>query len=69
MEAKVISLQGELGDLKLEKSRLEEAHTNQLEEIKRLHGVEAERASILAELQEVSHFLALHYRFNVGDKV
>ena len=54
LEAKVISLQGELGDLKLEKSRLQEAHRNQLDEIQRLHGVEAEKASVLAELQEVS---------------
>ena len=54
LEAKVISLQGELGDLKLEKSRLQEAHRNQLEEIQRLHGVEAEKASVLAELQEAS---------------
>ena len=54
LEAKVISLQGELGDLKLEKSRLQEAHRNQLEEIQRLHEVEAEKASVLAELQEVS---------------
>ncbi len=47
------SLQGALDELKVEKSRMQQAHENQLEEIQRLHSVQGEKSSLLAELQEV----------------
>ena len=47
------SLQGALDELKVEKSRMQQAHENQLQEIQRLNSVQGEKSSLLAELQEV----------------
>ncbi len=53
MQAQVESLQGALDELKVEKSRMQQAHENQLQEIQRLNSVQGEKSSLLAELQEV----------------
>ncbi len=60
LEAKVLSLQGQIEEEKIEKLHLHQGYQNQLEEIKRLRSVEAEKSSVVSELQEVSSVLISH---------